>query len=62
VKGNANLNRVDIATGRVDPGTRGNREFESYSRAGCKTVALVSILSTGRRNAIVFPSGDQRGE
>ncbi|HWW61464.1 MAG TPA: S9 family peptidase, partial [Thermoanaerobaculia bacterium] len=38
----ANLNRIDVATGRLDAWTRGNREVESYTRAGNKTVALVS--------------------
>jgi dipeptidyl aminopeptidase/acylaminoacyl peptidase len=44
-KGASNLKRIDVATGRVDPWTTGNRDVVSYSVRGGRAVALVSTLT-----------------
>jgi dipeptidyl aminopeptidase/acylaminoacyl peptidase len=41
-KGASNLKRLDVATGRVEPWTSGNRDVVAYSIRGGKAVALVS--------------------
>ncbi|MBV8516388.1 MAG: S9 family peptidase [Acidobacteria bacterium] len=41
-KGVSNLMRVDAASGRIEPWTRGNRETLTYTRASGRTVVLVS--------------------
>jgi dipeptidyl aminopeptidase/acylaminoacyl peptidase len=41
-KGVSNLMRVDAASGRIEPWTRGNRETMSYTRANGRTVINVS--------------------
>lgn len=41
-KGASNLKRIDVATGRVDAWTGGNRDVVAYSVRGNRAVALVS--------------------
>ena len=40
--GRVNLQRIDVATGRIAPWTSGNHDIQSYSIRGGKTVALIS--------------------
>ncbi len=45
-QGMVNLSRVDAASGRVEPWTRGKRDLATYDIAGRTTVALVSTPTT----------------
>ena len=45
-EGAANLSRVDVASGRVTPWTRGKHTVQTYDIAGGKTVALVSTQTS----------------
>ncbi|MEO6258715.1 MAG: S9 family peptidase [Thermoanaerobaculia bacterium] len=41
-QGKVNLQRIDAASGRVDPWTSGNQSLATYSMSGGRTVAIVS--------------------